>query len=59
MVARREPSNGDTRAAQSLIAGITDALRTATIDRSKGFEVIALLSATTDTISGQAALKPS
>jgi hypothetical protein len=40
-------------AAQSLIAGITDALRTAPIDRSKLFEVIALLSATTDTISGK------
>jgi hypothetical protein len=39
-------------AAESLIAGITDALRTATIDHSKVFEVMALLSAITDTISG-------
>jgi hypothetical protein len=36
---RREA--GDS-AAQSLIAGITDALRTATIDHSKVFEVMAL-----------------
>jgi hypothetical protein len=40
-------------AAQSLIAGITDALRTATIDHSKVFEVMALLSAIADTISGK------
>jgi hypothetical protein len=40
-------------AAQSLIAGITDARRTATIDHSKVFEVMALLSAITDTISGK------
>jgi hypothetical protein len=39
--------------AQSLIASITDALRTATTDHSKVFEVIALLSAITDTISGK------
>jgi hypothetical protein len=39
--------------AQSLIVGITDALRTATTDHSKVFEVIALLSAITDTISGK------
>jgi hypothetical protein len=38
---------------QSLIAGITDALRTATIDHSKIFEVMALLSAITDTTSGK------
>ena len=36
--------------AQSLIAGTTDA---ATIDHSKVFEVMALLSAITDTISGK------
>jgi flavin-binding protein dodecin len=41
-------------AAQShLIAGITDALRTATMDHSKVFEVMALLSAIADTISGK------
>jgi hypothetical protein len=39
--------------AQSLIAGITDALRTATIDHSKVFEVMALLSVMADTISGK------
>jgi flavin-binding protein dodecin len=38
---------------QSLIAGITDALRTATIDHSKVFEVMAPLSAITDTTSGK------
>jgi hypothetical protein len=38
--------------AQSLIAGITDALRTATVDHSKVFEVMALLSVITDTIGG-------
>ena len=42
-------------AAQSLIAGITDALRTATIDHSKVFEVMALLSVMADTISGKTA----
>jgi len=40
-------------AAQCLIAGIADALRTATVDHSKVFEVMALLSAITDTISGK------
>jgi hypothetical protein len=39
--------------AQSLIAGITDALRTATVDHSKVFEVMALLSAITDTFGGK------
>jgi hypothetical protein len=39
--------------AQSLIAGITDVLRTATIDHSKVFEVMALLSAMADTIGGK------
>jgi hypothetical protein len=39
--------------AQSRIAGITDALRTATIDHSKVFEVMALLSVMADTISGK------
>ena len=38
-------------AAQSLIAGITDAFRTATIDHSKVFEVMALRSAITDTMA--------
>jgi hypothetical protein len=40
-------------AAQGLIAGITDALRTATIDHSKVFEVMAPLSVMADTISGK------
>jgi hypothetical protein len=40
-------------AAQSLFAGITDALRTATIDHSKVFEVMALFSVMAHTISGK------